>query len=319
MLPLTLLGLGGCSLLGSPDPASSLPEGTATVTIADESFAVDGRSVVSFGVLERDPVDAVDSSLKEALAGRPAVWLPLPADTSWYRVRKVVGSAEAAGVSAVWLSVAGDPPRVEEGDARGVGLAMSCPDGPVPFTAVIPRVTLSLQRSSDGIWGLATARFLPVVDGRPTDGLPAECLQPRPCEQLFEGDAVAACQAGRRGEEAPARVSLGGEVGCLLPLLRRVSDLQRWETELPAVLKRLGLSAEVPVVVSPEARVRYDVIVTTLAAFDAVDLPVPSLGRPLVEGNDGAPLCTAEVRSAGQLELAAARYAGSLMAEEDDG
>ena len=314
-LPL-LTSLMACFLASSPEPPQ-LPSGTARVTIDGEHLVVNGEEVVGFRQLEVDPVDAVDPLLRDALQGAPAVWLPLPADTAWYRVRKVVGSAEAAGVPAVWLSTEGSPPRVQEGPARGVGLKMSCRGGPMAFTDVVPRVTMSLQRSADGIWGIATASFLPVIDGRPTDGLPARCIQPRSCSDLYTGPAADACEAGRRGEPAPSRVSLGGDVGCLLPLLRQEGDLAMWDRELPAVLKHLGLSSEMPVVVSPEARIRYDVVVAALAGFDVAGLPVPSLGKPLVEGNDGAPLCTAEVRSAEALELATARYAGSLMRQED--
>jgi len=314
MLPLLIATLWACTFSSAPDHAASLPEGTAHVTIVGEGFAVDDAPVVGFAELERDPVDAVDPALKAALAGRPAVYLPLPADTSWYRVRKVLGSAEAAEVPAAWLS--SDDRLVREGKPKRIGLKMSCGAGPLSFTEVVPRVTLSLQRSADGIWGVANARFLPVVDGRPTDGLPPGCLQARPCSDLFSGPAAEACEAGRAGEPAPPSVSLGGEVGCLLPLLRRESDLAMWDEALPTVLKRLGLDAEVPVVVSPEARVRYDVVVATLAGFERAGLPAPALGRPLVEGNDGAPLCTADITSAEQLQAAAARYAGSMMRQE---
>lgn len=312
-----LILLMACGLLSTPSPVPELPEGAATVTVAGEGVRVDGTEVVTFEVLEVDPVDAVDPSLREALEGRPAAWLSLPAELPWYRARKLVGSASAAGVAQRWLSIEGGPAApVMEGEPPRSRLQVGCASGPVPWTGVAPRVTVALQRSTDGTWALATARFVPVVDGVPTEGLPATCLAPMACSALYQGDDAEACEAGR-AEGARSRVTLGDEVGCLLPLIRKGGDLAMWEESLPRVLRRLGLDEGPTVVVSPEARIRMDVVLATLDAFAAVDAPGPTLGRPLVEGNDGAPLCQAEVRDAASLRRAAARYAGALMASRE--
>ncbi len=308
--------LAACGWLGggSPPPPD-LPEGAAHITVRSEGFLVDGEPVVPFAILEIDPVDAVDEHLKAALAGRSAAWMDLPADQAWYRARKLFGSARAAGVEQVWVSAGGA--AVQEGATSAIGLRMSCADGPVAWSGVRPRITLAIQRSGDGTWALATARFLPVVDGVPTDGLPATCLAEATCAGLYDGSLQEACEAGRRGE-AQSRVTLGDEVGCLLPLVRQEGDLSMWKDDLPRVLRRLGFQQGYPVVLSPEARVRVDAVVTVMQAFSDADIAVPSLGQPLIEGNDGAPLCQAEVRDAHGLADAAARYAGSLMGPTEE-
>jgi hypothetical protein len=217
------------------------------------------------------------------------------------------------GIERPWVSAGAEPP-VREGSLVPIGLRMSCREGPVAWTGVLPRVTVAVQRSAvDGTWAVASARFLPVVEGVPTDGLSWECLQPRTCEQLYPSDAQLAsdCVAGTKG--APSRVSLGGEVGCLVPLSKTPGQLDLWEAALPPVVKQLGLDRGYPVLVVPEARVRLDAVTTVLRSFEAAGAPVPTLGEPLVEGNDGAPLCQAEVRDARGLQRAAAAYAGWLV------
>jgi hypothetical protein len=179
------------------------------------------------------------------------------------------------------------------------------------WTGVQPRVTVALQQSAEGSWAVANARFLPVVDGIPTDGLPSECLAPMDCG-MFSGDQQAACEEGRSTPFA-GRVELGGSVGCLLPFLNRPNELALWTDELTPVLTGLELTAADPVLVSPEARVRWDVVVTMLRGFAAAGLPVPALGQPLVEGNDGPPMCTADVRDGAGLRAAGAKRAGTLM------
>ncbi len=319
------LALSGCGWLASAPVPEGLDPAGLRVQVRDQAFEVvplaggEPRARVGWEELEVDPVDASDGRLVEGVQGAPGVWLDLPASLPWYRVRKALGSVATAKVEPVFLSVEGSGvPALRPGEEPEIGLRMSCREGPLPWTGVQPRITVALQRSTEGSWAVANARFLPVVDGVPTDGLPVLCLAEASCSDWYSGAEKEACEAGR-AEFFDGRVSLGGEVGCLLPFLSTPDDLASWTTELPPVLKRLGLDGTEPVLVSPEARIRWDTVLTTLAAFQGAGLPLPALAKPLVEGNDGPPLCDATVRDAAALKAAAARRAGTLMAASQEG
>ena len=313
------LALVGCGWL----PEAPLPEGlgpdAVRVQVRDQAMEVQAAGTgevlgrVGWEELEVDPVDASDRRLVEAMEGATGLWAELPASLPWYRARKVLGSAAEAGVEPVLLSVAGASRVLRLGEEAPIRLRMSCPGGALPWTGGVPRITLALQRSAEGTWAVAHARFLPVIDGVPTEGLPASCLAPATCAVRYLGADLQACEAGRAAP-VDGRVALGGEVGCLLPFLNHPDELHRWTAELPRVLRRLGLHGTEPVVVSPEARVRWDAVLAVLGAFEDAGLPIPALGKPLVEGNDGPPLCDAEVRDAASLSAVGARRAGAWMA-----
>jgi len=303
-------------------PAELKPDGVV-VHVRDGAFEVSSvnggapLARVDWASLEIDPVDASDEQLVAAFRGASGVWVDLPPSLTWYRARKLFGSAKTAGTAPVFLSIeGGDAEPLRAGVDRSIGLKMSCRDGPLAWSGVQPRITLALQKSSEGSWAVANARFLPVVAGVPTDGLPSTCLAPRSCDDWYTGADAAACEAGRT-EAFDGRVSLGGPVGCLLPFLNTPDDLASWTVELPPVLKGLGIDGTEPLLVSPEARIRWDTVMVTLGAFAAAGLPLPALGKPLVEGNDGPPMCDADVLDAASLSAAAARRAGTWMGPKD--
>ena len=321
-----VLWLLACFSSAPPAPLApaGLPDDALRVTLVEGDVVLApvngpaGAPVLQVPVrtLDREPVDATQPVLVEGLAGVGGVWIDLPGDTPWYRVRKMIGSARAAGVPAIWLGVSNEAAApVLAGEEPTIGLKMSCRNGPLAWTGVQPRVTLAIQRSAEGTWVVANARFLPVVDGVPTDGLPPECLASVTCADRYAGAEAEACEAGRV-EPFAGRVELGGEVGCMLPFLGPETPLASWVDALPPVLKSLTLDAGDPVLVSPEAKVRWDAVVAVLRGFPDAGLPVPALGKPLVEGNDGIPMCTADVRDGAGLRAAGARRAGTLMGGE---
>lgn len=315
---------------GGPSVPDGLGDAGIVVRVVDGAFelrpASGGEALgrVDWSQLDIDPVDASHRELVDAMKGASGLWIDLPPALPWYRARKLLGSARTAEVEPVLLSVQGRDGTLRSGKEPEIGLKMTCREGPLEWFGVQPRITVALQSSREGSWAVANARFLPVVEGVPTDGLPSECLAPHQCEDWYTGADAEACGVGRAAR-FDGRVELGGPVGCLAPFLRSPDDLASWTAELPPVLKGLGLDGTEPVLVSPEARIRWDTVFTALDAFPRAGLPVPALGKPLVEGNDGYPLCTANVKDGAALSAAGARRAGTLLqaaappAEEDEG
>jgi hypothetical protein len=263
-----------------------------------------------------DPTDPVDPGLAGAFGrvrGTAGVWLDVPADTEFWAVRRMLGSASEVDAGPVWLGVGPDAVRLA--DTAKFTLA-SCPaDGStvVPIGAE-PLVTLSLQAGREGAWVVASARFVPVTDRGPTDGLSPACLSGPACDAIYpEGPLRAACTEGGGTD----RVALGGATGCFLPIARSPEEVAQWRTQLPAAINALGLADHRLQVVMPEARTRSDAILAVLGGFVDAGAPVPALGTTaLVEGNDGPPVCNAPVGDAAALAIAGARWLGSLRPPE---
>jgi hypothetical protein len=239
------------------------------------------------------------------------LWISATGDTPYYRLRRAIGSAEAAGAGPIWVSLAGGTEAFVMAEAHKVPLRFRC-DAPIPVVGVSPRVTLSIQTSREGTWVLGASTFLAEVDEAGAhaaiDGLGPECLVGG-CEVLAE-PVRAECNAVSDADVVP-RVRLGGEHGCLSPIFRKGVELSAFRADLGESVSRLGLGDGEPLIVSPEARVSVEVVLAVLGAFVDRGLPAPALAQPLVEGNDGPPLCTAEVTDAAGLDRAAAKWWGA--------
>lgn len=317
MLPLLL----ACATSPSTPPRlpPGLPADVVVVRVADGNLEVGGAPVAPFADLDHAPTDDDDPVLARALAAAhdEPVLVELPPDTPFWKVRKVLGSAKVAGTGPIWLSSGGSEafplaasPRYELGGA--------C-ETPIAVTGARPLVTLSLQTGADGAWVLASARFLPVTAKGPVQGLPDECLSVPSCDAVYAaGPLRAACEAATG--DAPERVDLGAEIGCLLPIARSPEEVATWREELPAVIGALGLGAQELLVVMPEARTRYDAVLAVLGGFVDAKADAPSVAHTLlVEGNDGPPVCNAPVRTARALEEAGARWVGAHVRPEAPG
>jgi hypothetical protein len=264
-----------------------------------------------------DPVDAAEPTLVALLEGAPSVWITAADDTPWYLARKALGSAAAAGHPRPWLT--GPWGTVRATEQPPIALKMRCAAGPLAWEGAQARVTVALQRNDEATWIRATAQALPLVDGRPTEGLPASCLEPVGCAALFdEPSARAACELGL-AEGAPARVELGLEVGCLMPLRKGPDDDAAWRTAMPLAVGQLGLGRSGPVILTPEASIPWSLVTMTLVSFAEAGLPIPSLGGPLIEGNDGPPVCVADVRDAAGLETWRAKVVGGWLRSAQEG
>jgi hypothetical protein len=296
----------------SATPPPGVPADALHLDRSDDAVRVDGKEV-RWDTFSRDPTEVVDPDLSAALAtsaGR-ALWVDLPPDTEFWAMRRILGSASDAGSGSVWVGSSASeafsmspPPKFA---------IASCQEAPIPVEGVEPMVTLSLQTGREGQWVVASARFVPITTQRgakvPTDGLEPGCLV-ADCAKAFTDPAlVAACEEGGGVE----RVELGASNGCFLPIARAPEEVARWRAELPGVLGALGLGERAMKVVMPEARSRVDAVLAVVGGFVDARLPPPSIGTSvLVEGNDGPPVCNATVRDRAALDLAAARWLGSL-------
>ncbi|MEZ4241616.1 MAG: hypothetical protein R3F59_36805 [Myxococcota bacterium] len=311
---LTLLSVSGCGRSEPPRPAD-VPADAVRVWSDGQQLTV-GAVSVPITELAQAPTEPTSPRLVQALqasAGKP-LWVDLPADTPFWVVRQALNSGDEAGARPAWLSVRGDgapeafavtpPPKFTIGGA--------C-DAPVPVTGVEPLVTVSVQTGPDGAWVLATARLIPETAQGPTE-LEADCLAVPTCDALFpEGAAREACAAQQA--PAPQRVTLGGELGCLLPLAKQPGDVAAWRSGLAQRVEELGLGDTPLRVVMPEAMSRLDAVLAVVGGFVDAGLPPPSIGTQLlVEGNDGPPVCNAPVRDRASLELAGARWLGGMRA-----
>jgi hypothetical protein len=322
---LALLAACGTSPPASP-PADALPPGVPTgavaVRLAGADLTADGKPVEPWQQLDRAPTDEDEPALATALAAakEAPILVDLPGDTPFWKVRKILGSIRTAGAGPAFLAVAGSGEAFPLAQAPRFGLGGVC-DAPLPVSGAEPLVTVSLQTGTDGAWVVATGRFLPVLPSGPTEGYPTSCLAVPACDALFpDGPLRTACASPTA--RAPERVALAGETGCLLPIAKTPDQVARWRAELPGVLGRLGLGKRPLLLVMPEARTRLDALLAVLGGFRDAGLPVPSVGATLlVEGNDGPPVCNAEVRDEAALGAAGARWLGSLRypAEPADG
>ena len=307
-----------------PALPSGLQAGTAALWVDSEyQIHLDDQVLQHWSTLADSPTEPVEYGLasKLAAASSKPLWLSLPPETAFWGVRRVIGSAKEAGVGPIFLSASGgkdalpvlSPPRYE--------IAMGC-DAPVPVRGADLLVTLSLQGGPEESWVIGSARFVPITEKGPTDGLPDECLLVPPCEELFpEGPERAACadqaQRAKSGEPSfPSRVTFGGERGCLLPIAKSPPEAEKWRSELGRLVPVLGLSERKLLVIMPEAKVRLDALLPLMGAFAASGV-TPALGTAtLVEGNDGPPVCNASIQSADALAEAAARWLGAHIRPE---
>lgn len=280
------------------------------LTIADRSVTFDGAPLVALAEIERHPLDGRVPAIVAIPPSPRPIRVDLPGDTPWYQVRALATSA-AERHPDVELAVGG----------RRLG-ALRPPSGRwLPTCAGAPRaardlaaeVRLTLQASADGEWVVATARFAPVWDGVRTD-TPATCWTSLPCDAVFDRpDLRAACAAGA-ATGAPTRVRLGGANGCAAPIVR--GDATRYREALTASLQQWELGPGVDLVVSPEPEVRWATVAATLDAIAAAGLPFPVFPDALVSGDDGPPVCNAEVRDAAGLAAATARDYGAHRIQE---
>lgn len=315
MIALTWFACGSGGGAPAPEPASD----RAWLRVEGESLALDGAEVLPWSALEADPTDEVQPALVTALEGaspRP-VWFELPADTPFWKLRKLVGSAKEAEHPVAGLAVSG---QREQGVSwlapSRYGLAGTCSE-PVAVKGVEPLVTLSIQSGADGAWVVATATFLPVTEKGPVDGYEDACLAVPPCEELFpEGPLREACVVGE-AKGAERRVELGGEHGCVLPIARQPEQVDVWRTDLVEVSQRLGLQDRPLLVVMPEARIRLDALVAVMGGLTAAGARAPVGSTMLVEGNDGPPVCTATVRDRASFDAAGARWLGGRRHREE--
>ncbi|MEQ1504092.1 MAG: hypothetical protein ABMB14_17750 [Myxococcota bacterium] len=307
----------GCAV-SEPIPPG-LPDGVVRLAVRDDQVRVGDAVVQPFSDLAKDPTEAVDPALSAAVAaamtpGPRPVWVSAPPDLPFWGVRRLLGSARDAGAADAWLSIAGSPEVFPISPAPRYELGGVC-EAPIPVRGVEPLITVSIQTGADGEWALATARFVPVTERGPTDGLAPECLAIPPCDALFpDGPLRAACLAP--GDAAPERVGLGGDTGCLLPIAKQPEDVAGWRPELTARITALGLGERPLRIVMPEARSRLDAVVAVVGAFVDAGLPAPAIGATLlVEGNDGPPVCNASVQDRDGLALAGARWIGGVLAK----
>ncbi len=313
MSTLLVIALLACSGSTRPD---GVPADATHVSVSDGQLRVDGTAIAPWAALEEDPTNQLFTPLEGGLTGDGPVWVDLPGDAPWFMARRVIGTARSQGHDELYVSVAGSGEALHPEAPPRYGLAGVCPDGPFEVLGVEPLVTLAPQRGREGAWVLGTARILPVVQlgdkRQPVDGLPAECLRVPSCDALFtDGPLRAACDGG--GDDPGARrLRLGGPYGCLLPIAKAPDQIGTWRTELAALAPVLGLDRQDLLMVMPEARTRWGGVLALLGGLRDGGRSIPALGTPLVEGNDGPPVCNATVRTSAQLETAAAAWVGGL-------
>jgi hypothetical protein len=309
MIMQSLLLWSGCGPTVPTTPAG-VPAGTPALWVDDGDVVRLGpQEVVHWSAIAEAPTEPIEETLAAGLKEGP-LWVSLPPETAFWGVRRTLGSAKEAGAGPVYLSARGAPEAFLLPAAPKYQLLTTC-EAPIPVTGVDALVTWSLQGGLDEAWVIASARFVPVTAGGPTDGLPPECLAVPPCETLFpEGPLRTACTA-QAGQPAPDRVTLGGERGCLLPIAKQPADVARWRPEIAKLVGSLGLADRKLLVVMPEAWTRLDALLAIVGGFVDAGLPVPAVGTTaLVEGNDGPPVCNATVQDAAGFAEASARWLG---------
>jgi hypothetical protein len=298
------------SLLLACSRSPAVPEGTRLVTVDDAGVHLVGGGEITTRVLESDPTQDVEQALVDVLApaaGQP-LWIEVPPDLPFWKLRRVLGSAAEAGVASSSFRIAGATEAVAVTRPDRYGLGFRCREV-VPVSGVEPLVTLSIQSGLDGAWVVATATFLPVGPDGPVDGYPAECLAVPACGTVFPDPQLeAACAKG----DGRRRVDLGGEWGCLLPIAKAPEQVSEWRRLLPGLVERLGLADRRLRVVMPEARVRADAVAAVLQGLADGGLPTSLGTESLVEGNDGPPVCMAVARDRAGVATAGAAWLGSL-------
>ncbi len=283
------------------------------IEIRDDALFVDGDRLGSVANIDRRPLDGDLPALADALGGLallPTV-IEVPGDSAWYRARTLAQTATGSGRSELYFARGGD----RYGPTRAaIGRWEPRCAAPFVVTGAAPVVRLDLQHGPDGDWILASARFMPTVDGRPLD-TPEACWTGPPCAEMFpDGPLRAVCDAGGI-DGAPERVTLGGVVGCAAPIAKPGAGGE-WADELANTLTSWGLPARTEITLSPEPTVPYGRVADVLGAVAAARLPFPILPEGMIQGNDGPPACDAMVRDAAGLAAATARWYGANAAKE---
>ncbi len=276
------------------------------VSITATSVQVQGADVVPLREIDAWPLDADLPGLTAALAGVPPQPYTLTArdNDPWYRVRTVYLTATKAGLGPATFVGGGGVSGPTS--ARPAGAA--CAAG-ASATAARPTTRMDLFGDRAEAWVELSARFHPVLDGFAAD-LPLECWTGPACDLTYPaGSARESCLSGER-EGAADRVTLGGASGCAAPIAKAEGD-GSWASDLTTTLRGLGLSAGDRLLISPEPLVPFQRFLEATRAVTAAGVAFPTIPESMVQGNDGPPACTAEIRDAEALGLAAARWYGA--------
>lgn len=307
---------------GSPTPQPTrpvpIPEDAIEVRANARDLSVAGSVVGSIAELLADPVEGLHPPLVAALSalgGDPdpaRVWIHVGEETPWLMTRKLVNSAKRAGVE-VWLGTdtrAWPPPRPH----RSRWAPADCEARSAAVVGVDRALTLEIHRDADGMWMLASVRFRPVVQRGSArvaeDDLPPACWEGASCA-LLEGAAREACRTAVG--DAPSRVEVAGEVGCLLPLAKAPDQAAAWARPLGAWLGDWGFTGDHDVMLIPEAKVPFSALAAVFDAFGQLGQPPPSLSLPLIEGNEGAPICDVAIRDRAALDRAEGAWLGTRL------
>ncbi len=321
MLILTLLACGAQSTR-TPAPSQrpdAVPDTAVHVGLSDGQLTVDGVAIV--GLADTDLTNGIHPPLLDKLSGAGTAWITAPADAEWLYVRKLFMSAREAGVGELWLGLEGADQAFGQPGPSTASINNTCKDGPLTISDVATALSLSIQTGSDGTWAIGTARFRPIVLKGEAEvaivDLPTSCWAPTSC-QIFEDGTAAACEEAIALEPLDARVPIGGEVGCLLPIIKEPGDAAAWRGQLRKVMKNLQISPDTETLLMVEAKAPWESVTSILGAFADRGARMPSLGTPLLEGHDGPPICDAPIRDAASLRSARGIWLGSQLYDAAD-
>jgi hypothetical protein len=227
-----------------------------------------------------------------------------PSDTAWYRVRTLLQTARMSGRADIRLVSADEvmgplrTPPVWVPLCNHVEIARSA----------APLIRLDLQHGPEGDWIMASARFQPLGEQGLLDTTDA-CWKGITCAEAWPaGPLRDACELGAR-EGAVERVTLGGPIGCAAPIAKPGTG-DDWAQELTTNLKLWRLE-RADVLLSTEPAVSYGRFVEATLAIGRAGYGFPLLPEALIQGNEGPPVCDAEIRDAGALAVATARWYGA--------
>jgi len=316
-----LLALFACGTPTEPPIATTPPRRPANVpaqaihiALTKHRLTVDGDAVTGFDSAEL--ANGIHLPLLEALDGDRPVWITAPARTEWVFVRKLFLTSQEAGIREIWLGLHGSEEafvQPEPGGRRSYN--RTCKEGPLPILGVETTLSLNLHNSADGTWALGNARFQPIAKRRdirqPIVDLPVTCWSPTTCG-IFTGPAAAACEQATTAP-LPPRVPIGGQQGCLSPILKELDGADRWRRALAESLGGLEVAPTMETLLMIEAQAPWTSVVAVMGAFSDGSLPSPALGGPLLEGHEGPPVCDAPIRDGAGLERAAAIWLGSQL------
>ena len=128
MLPVVLVA---CT---SAPPVAPLPPGLApdmaVMRVVDRNLTLDGTVVASWADLDRSPTEDDDPTVSLALVtlAHRSLLLQLPADTYFWKVRKLLGSAKAAETGSIWLAADGANEAFPLAAPPRYGLGGACKD-----------------------------------------------------------------------------------------------------------------------------------------------------------------------------------------------